>query len=190
MPLDKYEWSKKYGWLTDSYGVNWQLSFGGKEDVSQKFTPFLMFAGSNSGKAEQAMHFYTSVFKESGIKMIARYEKGENDIEGTVKHAQFILDNQVFMCIDSSFMHGFSFNEAVSFVVECETQDEIDYYWDKLTDGGEEIQCGWLKDKYGVSWQVVPEILGKLMSDPGRAERVTRAFLQMKKFDIAKLLSA
>ena len=190
MPLDKYEWSNKYGWLSDRYGVNWQLSFGGKEEVIQKFSPFLMFTGSNSGKAEQAMHFYTSIFKESGIKMIARYEKGENDIEGTVKHAQVILDNQVFMCIDSSFMHGFSFNEAISFVVECETQDEIDYYWDKLTDGGEEIQCGWLKDKFGVSWQVVPSILSKFMSDPSRAERVTRAFLQMKKFDIAKLLSA
>jgi predicted 3-demethylubiquinone-9 3-methyltransferase (glyoxalase superfamily) len=190
MPLDKYEWSNKYGWLSDRFGVNWQLSFGGIEDVTQKISPVLMFTGDQCGKAEQAFEFYISIFKNSRVKSIARYLKGENDVEGTIKHAQFILDNQIFMSMDSSFSHQFSFNEAVSLVVECETQDEIDYFWEKLTEGGEEIQCGWLKDKFGVSWQVVPSILGQLMSDPSRAERVTAAFLKMKKFDIEELINA
>ncbi len=190
MPLGKYEWSPKYGWLSDRYGVSWQFSFGGMEDVSQKISPVLMFTGDQSGKAEQAFQFYTSVFKNSKVKSVARYAKGENDVEGTVKHAQFILENQIFMAMDSSYMHNFTFNEAISLVVECETQEEIDYFWDRLTEGGEEIQCGWLKDKFGISWQIVPAILGQLMSDPSRAGRVTEAFLKMKKFDIEKLLNA
>jgi predicted 3-demethylubiquinone-9 3-methyltransferase (glyoxalase superfamily) len=190
MPLDKYEWSNKYGWLSDRFGVNWQLSFGGIEDVTQKISPVLMFTGDQCGKAEQAFEFYISIFKNSRVKSIARYLKGENDVEGTIKHAQFILDKQIFMAMDSSFSHQFSFNEAVSLVVECETQDEIDYFWEKLTEGGEEIQCGWLKDRFGVSWQVVPSVLGQLMSDPSRAERVTAAFLKMKKFNIEELINA
>ena len=190
MPLGKYDWSSKYGWVSDRYGVNWQLSYGGIEDVSQKISPVLMFTGDQCGKAEQAFNFYISVFRNSKVKSIARYLKGENDVEGTIKHAQFYLGNKIFMSMDSSYQHQFSFNEAVSFVVECDTQEEIDYYWDRLTEGGEEVQCGWLKDKFGVSWQVVPAILGKLMSDPSRAERVTAAFLKMKKFDIEKLLNA
>ena len=190
MPLGKYDWSNKYGWVCDRYGVNWQLSYGGIEDISQKISPVLMFTGNQCGKAEQAFNFYISVFRNSKVKSIARYLKGENDVEGTIKHAQFYLGNKIFMSMDSSYQHQFSFNEAVSFVVECDTQEEIDYYWERLTEGGEEVQCGWLKDKFGVSWQVVPAILGKLMSDPSRAERVTAAFLKMKKFDIEKLLNA
>jgi predicted 3-demethylubiquinone-9 3-methyltransferase (glyoxalase superfamily) len=190
MPLDKYEWSRKYGWVSDRYGVNWQLSYGGIEDVSQKISPVLMFTGDQSGKAEQALQFYISIFKNSKVKGIARYLKGENDVEGTVKHAQFVLDNKIFMSMDSSFSHQFAFNEAISFVVECETQKEIDYCWDKLTEGGEESQCGWLKDKFGVSWQIVPAILGQLLSDASRIERVVAAFNKMKKFDIEKLINA
>jgi predicted 3-demethylubiquinone-9 3-methyltransferase (glyoxalase superfamily) len=190
MPLDKYPWSKKYGWVQDRYGVSWQLSFGNIEKVSQKFSPVLMFTGNQSGKAEQAIQFYTSVFKESGVAGIVRYTKDDNEVEGTVKHAQFNLGKHVIMAMDSSLQHQFSFNEAVSFVVDCENQEEIDYYWDKLTSGGKEIQCGWLKDKFGVSWQIVPTILSKLMSDPSKSERVTKAFLQMKKFEIEKLVNA
>ena len=190
MELDKYEWSNKYGWLQDKYGVTWQLSSGGKEKTDQKFSPVLMFTDKQAGKAEQAIHFYTSVFKNSKIIGISRYIKGENDVEGTVKHAEFSLGNQVFMSMDSSFMHQFSFNEAISLVVDCDTQEEIDYYWEKLSEGGQEGQCGWLKDRFGASWQIVPVILSKLMSDPSRSERVINAFLQMKKFDIEKLVNA
>lgn len=191
MPLDKYDWSEKYGWLQDAFGINWQLSFGKLKDVGQKFTPCLMFTQTQQGKAEQAIQFYTSVFHNSSVTGILKYSASDADVEGTVKHAQFNLGKYVFMAMDSSLSHAFSFNEAISFVVDCETQNEIDYFWNKLTaDGGEESMCGWLKDKYGVSWQIVPTILGKLMSDPERARRVVQAFLKMRKFDIATLKQA
>lgn len=190
MPLDQYEWSAKYGWLQDRFGVNWQLYVGKMEDVGQKFTPSFMFCADQNGMAEQAVQFYTSVFENSSVNGILKYATGDDDTEGNVKHAQFSLGNQVFMAMDSSLPNQSGFNEAISMVVECETQDEIDYYWNTLTEGGQESQCGWLKDKFGVSWQIVPNILGTLMSDPVRSERVVRAFMQMKKFEIEKLLNA
>lgn len=190
MPMDKYEWSEKYGWVQDRFGVSWQLSFGKLQDVGQKFTPTLMFTGTQQGKAEQAVQFYTSVFDNSSITGILRYAAGDNDVEGTVKHAQFNLDQHVFMAMDSSFPHSFSFNEAISFVVDCETQEEIDYFWSKLSQGGSEGQCGWLKDKFGISWQIVPAILPQLLSNPEKSQNVMQAFMQMKKFDIEKLLQA
>jgi predicted 3-demethylubiquinone-9 3-methyltransferase (glyoxalase superfamily) len=190
MPLDKYDWSPKYGWVQDRFGISWQLTLGKLTDVGQKFTPSMMFTEKHCGKAEEAVNFYTSVFEDSGIVGIYKYFKEDNDVEGTVKHSQFRLRNQLFMAMDSSFMHAFSFNEAISFVVECDTQKEIDFFWDKLSEGGEEGQCGWLKDKYGVSWQIIPAILNKLMSDIHKSERVINAFLKMKKFDIEKLINA
>lgn len=190
MPLNKYEWSEKYGWVQDKFGISWQLAYGKMQDVGQKFSPTLMFTNKQAGKAEQAIKFYTSVFGNSSIVGILKYAAGENDVEGTVKHAQFKLGQQGFMAMDSSLPHGFNFNEAISFVVDCNTQEEIDFYWNKLTKGGEENKCGWLKDKFGVSWQIVPTILGKLMSEPERAPRMMQAIRQMKKFDIEKLVNA
>lgn len=190
MPLEKYEWSQKYGWVKDRFGVSWQLSLGKLEEVGQKYTPSLLFTGSQNGRAQQAIQFYTSVFKNSDIVGILKYTQDENEVAGNVKHAQFKLNKQVFMAMDSSFQHLFEFNEAVSFVVDCETQQEIDYYWDQLSAEPEAEQCGWLKDQFGVSWQIVPTILEKLMSDPSRSERVVKAFMQMKKFDIEQLLNA
>ncbi len=143
-----------------------------------------------AGKAEQAVQFYTSVFANSSVRGILKYTANDQDIEGNVKHAQFSLGNQVFMAMDSSWPHEFSFNEAISLVVDCETQQEIDYYWGKLSAVPEAEQCGWLKDQFGVSWQIVPVILGELMSDLSRSERVINAFMQMKKFDIEKLKNA
>lgn len=191
MPLDKYEWSEKYGWLQDRFGVSWQIAFAKMDDVGQKFSPALMFVGEQHGKAENAINFYTSVFDNSAITGILKYaDDNEGGRAGTVKHAQFNLNKFVMMAMDSSFSHAFAFNEAISFVVSCETQEEIDYYWDKLTRDGQEGRCGWLKDRYGVSWQIVPAVLGKLMSDTDRAERVMQAFMQMKKFNIEKLKQA
>lgn len=190
MPLDSYPWSKKYGWLEDKFGVSWQLDFGNMDDVGQKFTPTLMFTGEQHGKAEEAIGFYTSIFQDSSIVGILKYTSEDNDVEGTVKHAQFKLGNSVIMAMDSSLSHQYGFNEAVSLVVECETQQEIDYYWNKLTEGGAESNCGWLKDKFGVSWQIVPAILGKLMADQDKAPKVVQAFMQMKKFEIDKLVNA
>ncbi len=189
MPLDKYDWSEKYGWVQDKFGISWQLAFGEFKDVGQKFTPTLMFTKKQAGRAEEAISLYTSVFDNSSIVGILKYTAGENDVLGYVKHAQFKLGQQVLMAMDSSLSHDFYFNEAVSLVVECDTQKEIDFYWGKLGLEGEEGQCGWLKDKFGVSWQVVPSILGKLMNDPEKAPRVMQAFMKMKKFEIEKLVN-
>lgn len=190
MPLDTWPWSPKYGWVQDKFGVSWQLSLGKLENVAQKFIPCLMFTQQLAGKAESAIQFYTSVFDESSVFGILKYTADDPDEEGTVKHAQFTLGNQVFMAMDSSQSHQFCFNEAVSLVQECDTQEEIDYYWEKLSAVSEAEQCGWLKDQFSVSWQVVPKILEELMNDPSRSQRVINAFMQMKKFDIAKLLEA
>ena len=190
MPLNKYPWNEKYGWCQDKFGVNWQLMMNQNVTSSEKIIPSLMFTQSNAGNAEKAINFYTSVFKNSSVISISRYLKGEHDVEGTIKHAQFTLGNQLFAAMDSSGAHDFTFNEGISLVVGCETQEEIDYYWDKLTEGGVESKCGWLKDKFGVSWQIVPTILGKLMSDPEKSQNVMQAFMQMKKFDIEKLMNA
>jgi predicted 3-demethylubiquinone-9 3-methyltransferase (glyoxalase superfamily) len=190
MPLDKYDWSERYGWVQDKFGVNWQLSLGKLTSTGQKFSPTLMFTGAQHGKAEKAINFYTSVFSPSSVVGILRYAEKDGDVPGTIKHAQFTLDGYVMMAMDSSLMHQLGFTEGVSFVVDCETQDEIDYYWNKLTKGGEESMCGWLKDQFGVSWQIVPAILPDLMRDPVKGQRVVQAFLKMKKFDIAALKKA
>jgi predicted 3-demethylubiquinone-9 3-methyltransferase (glyoxalase superfamily) len=191
MPLDKYEWSERYGFLQDRFGVCWQIMKGKYSDVNQKITPTLLFVGNSFGQAEKAVKFYTQVFPQSAVDGILLYTKEEGEAAGAVKHSQFILDKKVFMAMDGAGVHSFAFNEAISFVVDCETQEEIDDYWNKLTaDGGQESMCGWLKDKFGVSWQIVPTVLGKLMSDAERAPRVMQAFMKMKKFDIAALMNA
>ena len=190
MPLDKYDWSEKYGWVQDRFGISWQLSYGKFSDVGQKFTPTMMFSGENQGKAEKAINFYTSIFDNSSIRGILRYTKEDKDVEGTIKHAQFNLGEQVFMAMDSSYPHASAFNESISFVVECKNQEEVDFYWNKLSEGGSEGKCGWLKDPFGISWQIVPTILGQLMSNPNTSGKVINAFMQMKKFDIKKLEEA
>ncbi len=192
MPLDKYDWSEKYGWVQDRYGLSWQIAFGKISDTGQKITPSFLFANEQHGRAEEAIHFYTSIFDDSSITGMLKYGPGGNEPEGTVNHAQFKLAGQTFMAMDSAFPHQFSFNDAISMMVQCETQKEIDFYWDKLTAGGEEVQCGWLKDKFGVAWQVNPIQLSKMLLDPDKkkTERVTRSFLKMKKFDLAELQKA
>lgn len=193
MPLDKYPWSEKYGWVQDRYGISWQLTLGKIADVGQKISPALMFTEAQHGKAEEAIGLYTSIFENSGVNLLARYEEGEGDpAVGTIKHAQFRLDGHVFMAMDSSYSHGFSFNEAISFVVHCQTQKEVDYFWEKLADGGEEMMCAWLKDRYGVTWQIVPDELIELISDPdpARAQRAVGAMMQMRKIDIEKIRRA
>jgi predicted 3-demethylubiquinone-9 3-methyltransferase (glyoxalase superfamily) len=191
MPLDKYEWSERYGFLQDRFGVCWQIMKGKYSDVNQKITATLLFTGNSFGQAEKAVKFYMEVFPQSSIDGILLYTKEEGEAAGTVKHSQFILDKKVFMAMDGAGNHSFAFNEAISFVVDCETQEEIDFYWNKLTaDGGQESQCGWLKDKFGISWQIVPAVLGKLMTDPERSQKVMQAFMKMKKFDIATLMNA
>lgn len=191
MPLNKYPWSEKYGWLQDKFGVSWQLMLVKPEALEQKLVPALMFTKSMAGKAEEAMHLYTSLFPNSSVNAINRYENGEGDVEGTVKHGRFILNGQLFVAMDSSAPHVFSFDEGMSIVVNCDTQEEIDKYWNSLTaNGGQESQCGWLKDKYGVNWQIVPANIGKLISDPERGQRAMQALMKMKKLVIADLENA
>jgi predicted 3-demethylubiquinone-9 3-methyltransferase (glyoxalase superfamily) len=186
MPLDEYHWSKKYGWVTDKFGVAWQLSLGKVEDVGQKLTPCLMFSGKQVGRAEEALHFYSSVFKNSKTDGILYYAENKK----FVQHAQFALLGQKFMVMDSMENHKFEFSEGVSLTVHCETQEEIDYYWEKLTESGKESMCGWLKDRFGVSWQVIPVILDKIMSDPQKAGKAAKAFMAMRKLDIEQIVQA
>ena len=156
--------------------------------MTKLITPCLWF----DNQAEEAVQFYTSVFKNSKIISISRYGKEGFDIhglkEGSVMTVVFKINGQLFTALNGGPV--FKFNESISFQVFCKTQKEIDYYWNKLTEGGAEIQCGWLKDKFGISWQIIPSILPKLMSDHDKAERVVKAYLQMKKFDIEILKQA
>lgn len=191
MALNSYPWSEKYGWCQDKYGVNWQLMMGKMEN--ETIVPALMFTMNNSGRANEAIDFYTSLFQNSKTELIARYEKGEPDVEGYIKHARFSLNGETFAIMDSSGPHNFTFSEGLSFVVDCKDQEEVDYYWNKLTaDGGQESMCAWLKDKFGVSWQIVPTKLGELIGSPDRekADRAIQAMLKMKKIIIADLQKA
>jgi predicted 3-demethylubiquinone-9 3-methyltransferase (glyoxalase superfamily) len=190
MPLDTYPWSSKYGWLEDKYGVSWQLTLALLNSEEADVFPALMFTGEQNGKAESAINFYTSLFKESSIDLVSRYEAGEHDKEGNVKHAQFTLNGFKMGAMDSSLDHKFAFDQGVSLVVSCGTQEEIDYFWVNLSEGGRESMCGWCQDAFGVWWQVVPNILGTLMSDPKKAPKVMEAFMKMSKFDIKTLKEA
>jgi predicted 3-demethylubiquinone-9 3-methyltransferase (glyoxalase superfamily) len=192
--LDAYDWSEKYGWIQDRYGISWQLGLGELEDVGQKITPSLLFVGDQYGRAEDALTFYTSVFGHSSISGILRHGADGAEKEGTVQHAQFSLGGEMFMAMDSGMDHAFSFNEAISLLIECDSQEEVDYYWEHLGRGGDPSaqQCGWLKDRFGVSWQVSPTVLREMIQDPDdeKVNRVTRAFLRMKKFDLEALTRA
>ncbi len=192
MAYDTYPWATKYGWLQDKYGLTWQLSWSEHHKMEQKITPLIMFTQSMAGMAKEAIETYTSIFPESKVEMMVPYEKDEGDTEGFIKHSRFTLLGQNFMAMDSSAKHEFIFNEAISFIVHCEDQAEIDYYWEKLSAVPESEQCGWLKDKYGVSWQIVPTAMDEMLAggDKERIARVTQAFLKMKKFDIKKLQEA
>jgi len=193
MELGSYPFSERYGWTQDKYGLSWQVMLMKDKPAGQKIIPTLMFVGEQAGKAETAVQFWQKVFRNSSFDYVMRYGKGEEpDKEGTIKHAGFVLDGQEFAAMDSAHAHEFAFNEAISLMVECQTQPEIDYYWEKLTDGGQESFCGWLKDRFGVSWQVAPMLLQDMLLDPDRqkVERVMSEFLKMRKIDIAALKKA
>lgn len=193
MPLDKYDWSPKYAWVQDKFGVSWQLDV---ENInsSQKILPALLFANEKFNKVKEAVTFYTSVFPDSKMILEAPFDKSAGLPDNTLLFAQFKLSDYLFNTMSGSTMkHDFDFNEAFSFVVNCKDQEEVDYYWNKLTsDGGSESQCAWLKDKYGVSWQIVPTRLIELLGDPDsvKANEVMTAMLKMKKIVIADLEKA
>jgi predicted 3-demethylubiquinone-9 3-methyltransferase (glyoxalase superfamily) len=193
MDLGSYPFSERYGWLQDKYGLSWQLMFMGKREIRQKIIPTLMFVGKQVGKAEEAINYYASIFNDSEVGTILRYSKGEDpDKEGTVKYSRVTIEGQEFAAMDSAHPHDFGFNEAISFIVHCKNQDEVDYYWEELSADPNAEMCGWLKDKYGLSWQVVPTILIEMLTDKDEKKRarVTEAFLKMKKFNIDELENA
>jgi predicted 3-demethylubiquinone-9 3-methyltransferase (glyoxalase superfamily) len=203
IPLGSYPFSERYGWLEDRYGLSWQLGFMGGSELRQRITPVLMFVGKVCGKAEEAINFYASVFRNSPaaakpaaeIKtaILARYGKAEEpETEGTVKYASFTLLGQEFGAMDSAREHKFAFNEAISFMAPCDTQEEIDYLSGRLSADPKAEQCGWLKDKYGLSWQVAPAMLREMLGgkDKEKIARVMQAVLKMKKFDINALRRA
>ncbi|KPH14879.1 VOC family protein [Chryseobacterium sp. ERMR1:04] len=197
MPLDSYSWSKKYGWLKDKYDVTWQI-FLGEKQTEQKIIPTFMFIHGNNGKALEAMELYTHTFPNSTIGNIVRYGEGSEghpnpEPAKNIQHANFEINGYSLFCMDNSYDHPFDFNEGISMVVMTDDQEQTDHLWNALTsDGGRESMCGWLKDKYGFSWQIVPKKLIQLMSDPDqeKAQKVVQAMMRMQKIIIQDLENA
>jgi len=194
MPLDSYPFSKHYGWVQDKYGLSWQLMLTDPTgDPRPSIMPMLMFTGGKAGKAEEAMHFYLSVFKESQPGALHKHPAGNPvDKEGTLMFADFRLEDRWFAIMDSAYPHGFDFNEAISFLVQCSDQAEIDDYWEKLSAVPAAEQCGWLKDKYGLSWQITSAEMQEAMRNgtQEQIDRISKVFLKMKKIDIGELKKA
>ncbi|MDN3692699.1 VOC family protein [Chryseobacterium tructae] len=197
MELGSYSWSKKYGWVQDKFGVTWQL-FLGEKAQEQKIVPTLMFIHENNGKAKEAMELYTQTFPNSKIGNILKYGEGSEGHPITepadhVQHANFVIDGYSLFCMDNSYDHQFDFNEGISMVIMTDDQQQTDTYWNALTaNGGKESMCGWLKDKYGLSWQIVPKKLIQLMNDPNqeKAYKVVQAMMKMQKIIIQDLEDA
>lgn len=194
MPLDKYPFSERYGWIQDRYGLTWQLMLTDPEgDPRPPIVPSLLFAGEGYGRAKEAVDFWVSVFRNSKRGISVPYESGgpgqEPNREGAVMFSDFKIENQWLAAMDGDREHGAVFNEAVSLLVLCDGQAEIDYYWEKLSAVPEAEQCGWLKDRFGVSWQVAPADMGDMLRKGTRDQiaRLTQAFLPMKKFDLEAL---
>lgn len=177
MPIDKYDWSERYGWVSDRYGVSWQITIS---DSAQRIIPSLLFVG-DFDKAEKAMEQYTSLFDDASHTVVARYP------EGGVLYGEFALDGSKLIAMDAGREHKFTFSHGVSLIVNCEDQAEIDRLWESLGEGGSHEQCGWLVDRYGVVWQIVPKEIDDLLEG---SEEAMKAMLRMKKLDVAKLRKA
>ena len=192
MPLDAYPWNERYGWVQDRYGVSWQVIYA--DAGPRRIVPALMFVGDQCGHAEEAIRFYCSAFRDATIGDIARYGADQApETEGNVMYAEFRLEGQPFVAMDSAQDHQFAFNEAVSLAIDARTQEEIDDYWSKLSADPEAEQCGWLKDRYGVSWQVFPASeMNAMLRDKNRdkVNAVAAAMYTMKKIDLAALRAA
>jgi len=191
MELNKYDWSKKYGWVEDRFGLSWQL-MQIDDDIEQKIIPSLLFTGKVFGRANEAINYYTSVFKNAKVDNIYKY--GPEALPGNpeaLMYSDFTLEGNKFSAMDGAGEHNFQFNEAISFVVNCKDQNEVDYYWDNLSKGGDPNaqMCGWLKDKFGVSWQIVPDAFVEMMKDPKNSKKAMEAVLKMKKIIIKNLIN-
>ncbi|MBI4433408.1 VOC family protein [Candidatus Uhrbacteria bacterium] len=189
MELQAYPFSPRYAWVEDRYGVSWQLHCGARK---QRIAAALLFVGAQYGNAERAMEFYVKQFPNARVETVVRYEAREGETAGTVKFGVFVLDGQEFMAMDSGYAHAFTFTPAISLLVHCETQEEIDRLWERLSEGGSRERCGWLRDVYGVTWQIVPAELDAMMTEasPEQSERIMCALLRMQKLGIAELRKA
>jgi len=194
MPLDAYPFSKRYGWVQDRFGVSWQLILTDPSgDARPAIIPALMFVGDASGKAEEATDFYIDVFGDAERGQLVRYPDGmAPDATGAVMFSDARIGDTWLAAMDSGREHEFAFSEAISLMVHCSDQAEIDRYWDALSAVPEAEQCGWLKDRYGLSWQITSTDMAEMLSNgtPEQVARVTEAFLPMKKFDLAVLRDA
>ena len=188
MPLDRYDWSERYGWVADRWGLNWQVALGKHADAGRTVTPSLLFAGEAAGQAQAAIEHYVATFHGASVDGIHRHEGSGRDAAGTVMHAQFRIDGQAVMAMDSAEADA-GFNEAVSLMVSCEDQAEIDRLWSALTAVPASEACGWVKDRFGVSWQIVPRALWGMMASGDREarERMFAAVWGMKKLDLAAI---
>ena len=192
MPLDEYPFSKWYGWIQDKYGLSWQLMFTEDEQTAQKITPCMLFSNEVCGRTEEALNYYTEIFENSNVEFISRYGEGEAvNQKAKINYALFKISGYNFAAMDNGYDADFNFNEAFSIIINCEDQKEIDYFWDKLSAVPEAEQCGWIKDQFGVSWQIIPSNMNEFLNsgDKEKTKRVTEAFLKMKKFDLDVLNS-
>ncbi|HCW74065.1 MAG TPA: hypothetical protein DHM90_10005 [Clostridiaceae bacterium] len=192
MPLAEYDFSSWYVWLEDRYGLSWQIAVG-DGTPSPKIQPCLLFSGDAVGKAEDFMKEYVDVFENSAVGFVQNYAEGDSEVkEAKVMYGELMLYGFPLVIMDNGMGDDYTFNEAFSLMIYCNTQEEIDYYTEKLSHVPEAEQCGWVKDKYGFSWQIVPANMNELLFSGTEEEiaRITRAFLQMKKFDITELLRA
>ena len=187
MPLDAYPWSPRYAWIEDRFGVSWQIMLGERPTPTARVLPCLMFANALFGRAEEAMALYTGVFPDGRIESIDRY--GEGPPEGKVAHGRFEIGGQAMAAMDGPGPHDFTFDDGLSLQVMCDDQAEVDHYWDALAEGGSHGPCGWLKDRFGVSWQVVPKQILAWMThpDPAARDRAFKAMLTMQKLDAGAL---
>ncbi|HEY3357236.1 MAG TPA: VOC family protein [Polyangia bacterium] len=191
MPLAAYPWSERYGWIKDRFGVSWQVMAGGRAAGAARIVPCLMFAGPQHGRAEAALQTWARVFPGGRVERLERYAAGEGPA-GTIKHGRVAVGGQELIAMDSHVAHGITFNEAISLQVMCQDQGEVDRYWTALSEGGEPGPCGWLKDRFGVSWQVVPSGIRDWMTstDVAARDRAFAAMMAMTKPDIAALQAA
>lgn len=191
MPLGAYPWSEQYGWVQDRFGVSWQVLAGPRAPGAAMLVPCLMFTGEKCGRAEEAIEAYTRTFPEGRVESLVR-APAEGDAKGTVQLARLVVGGQELALMDSPGEHPFTFNEALSLQVMCADQAAVDRYWAALPEGGAPGPCGWVKDRFGVSWQVVPESMDRWMTceDAAARDRAFRAMLGMTKLDIATLEAA
>ncbi len=190
MPLQPYPFCPLYGWIQDRFGLSWQLMLLRPGDITHKIIYSFLFSKDHAGLSEDAARYYIDVFKEGAMNMLEYYQPNEVENEqAKVKYLNFNLVGQQFSAMDNAYKAEYDFNEAFSFMVMCENQEEIDYYWEKLSHVEDAEQCGWCKDRFGVSWQIVPSNWDETLFSGTEEEkaRVTAAFLEMKKFDIAQL---